>query len=353
MHTAKTVFDEHTPESFQELVDDLKALAAAGRVGERKTKEQTYGIKFEEDGLIFDPWTSRIANVPDSVYFDTQHNTLASGGFAQYEVNQFVRKILQLEEANITLADLDTWKRNIQIPKQGVTKLSGKWFQKRIVDKDGAHCRGYAGEILTAITVLCLFGNLYLREKGLLEEYIVCLERLKAMVDTFLTHDIALVDTLDAITAAHHQDFIRLYPDCVKLKPHYQVHVPRCAKKHGIIFSCFATERKNKFSKQIGSHCFKHIAHTITAYEVRHWLNLICDPNTFKPMHLAGNLHECTMNFEAVLPSLGGNRLVQFSSALATIVGTFSKGDIAFWRPSDGSEVCVGRIEGFHHVTDV
>ena len=38
---------------------------------------------------------------------------------------------------------------------------------------------------------------------------------------------------------------------------------------------------------------------------------------------------------------------------LATVVGTFSKGDIAFWRPSNGSEVCVGRVEGFHLVSDV
>ena len=70
-------------------------------------------------------------------------------------------------------------------------------------------------------------------------------------------------------------------------------------------------------------------------------------------MHLAGSLHECTMNFDALGPSLGGNRLVQSSRMLATVVGTFSKGDIAFWRPSDGSEVCVGRIEGFHLVSDV
>ena len=38
---------------------------------------------------------------------------------------------------------------------------------------------------------------------------------------------------------------------------------------------------------------------------------------------------------------------------LATVVGTFSKGDIGFWRPINGSEVCVGRVEGFHLVSDV
>ena len=136
--TAKTVFDEHTPESFQDLVDDLKALHAAGRVGELNRREMTYGIKFEEDGLIFDPWTSRIANVPDSVYFDTHHNMLASGGFAQYEINQSARKILQLNlPQKITLADLDTWRRNIKTPKQGVTKLSGKWFQNELSTRTG------------------------------------------------------------------------------------------------------------------------------------------------------------------------------------------------------------------------
>ena len=37
---------------------------------------------------------------------------------------------------------------------------------------------------------------------------------------------------------------------------------------------------------------------------------------------------------------------MQFSRVHAS---TFSKGDIAFW--SDGSEICVGRIEGFHLVS--
>ena len=56
--------------------------------------------------MLFDDAICRQANVPNSLYFDTMHNVCASGGFGQYEVNQFCR---ELRKHHISGEDLAAW----------------------------------------------------------------------------------------------------------------------------------------------------------------------------------------------------------------------------------------------------
>ncbi len=55
--------------------------------------EKLHGIVFDAESMAFDEDICKQANLPDSIYFDTMHNVCASGGFAQYEVNQFCRQV--------------------------------------------------------------------------------------------------------------------------------------------------------------------------------------------------------------------------------------------------------------------
>ena len=106
------------------MCDHLQQLFDAGQKTLLKEHEQTYGIIFDEEAMIFDNYTSRIANVPDPIYNDNMHKLLATGGVAQYECNQFVRTILKQEELkNPSLEDLDEWKTHINIPTEGFTRL--------------------------------------------------------------------------------------------------------------------------------------------------------------------------------------------------------------------------------------
>jgi hypothetical protein len=98
------------------------------------------------------------------IYFDTMHNVCASGGFAQYEVNQFCRRV---KAHGIPMEMLDSWYSSIHSPRQGFAKLSKHWFSKRITDaSDGSHCRAYASEMLTVVSVLSCFADEWLTPQG-------------------------------------------------------------------------------------------------------------------------------------------------------------------------------------------
>ena len=55
--------------------------------------EQLHGIVFDAESMAFGEDICKQANLPDSIFFDTMHNVCASGGFAQYEANQFCRRV--------------------------------------------------------------------------------------------------------------------------------------------------------------------------------------------------------------------------------------------------------------------
>ena len=45
--------------------------------------------------------------------------------------------------------------------------------------------------------------------------------------------------------------FAELYPECLKPKLHYGDHIPRSRRKRKQILSCFAPERRHKFSMTV------------------------------------------------------------------------------------------------------
>ena len=138
-------FDHHTADTFADAVQEVKDAAATGNKRLLAEAEQDQGIVFDAESIAFGEDICKQANLPDSIYFDTMHNVCASGGFGQYEVNQFCRRI---RAHQITWNMLDMWCSCIRIPRQGFAKLSKHWFSERINDGgDWTHCRAYASEI--------------------------------------------------------------------------------------------------------------------------------------------------------------------------------------------------------------
>ena len=98
IHSAEAErFDPHTPETFAESVQMVREAADAVQMGAHPSvlanAEQLHGIVFDAESMAFDEDICKQANLPDSIFFDTMHNVCASGGFAQYEVNQFCRQV--------------------------------------------------------------------------------------------------------------------------------------------------------------------------------------------------------------------------------------------------------------------
>ena len=82
-------------ESFQELLEGLRAGKATLSNADFKFAAHTVGIIFDQAVLV-QSHMKGIANVPMSRYVDWFHNLVASGGFIQYQLNQLLVELNKL-----------------------------------------------------------------------------------------------------------------------------------------------------------------------------------------------------------------------------------------------------------------
>ena len=201
LHSAEVDrFDHHTSDSFAECVQLVRDAAATGDNKSLEKAEQINGIVFDAESVAFDEDISKQANLPDNIYFDTMHNVCASGGFGQYEVNQFCKRV---RDHGVTWSMLDSWASCIRIPRQGFAKLNKGWFSHRLSDSDGVCCRAYASEILSVVSLLSCFADEWLTPRGWMPAKVSCLKKLELMLDiVFHEH----VDLLEETTISHHRE---------------------------------------------------------------------------------------------------------------------------------------------------
>ena len=126
----------HTHDSFYEQVDKLASMH--GRVtkkafGEEETRT---GLVYHKHAVIYDPSMRCVYSVPKHTYFDAMHCLLTSGGIAQWEVNAFLKRAVQLPGQKFTLALLDKWRAAIRTPR-GAHPIGKEFAQRRIVLADG------------------------------------------------------------------------------------------------------------------------------------------------------------------------------------------------------------------------
>jgi hypothetical protein len=191
---------------------------------------------------------------------------------------------------------------------------------------------------------------------------VCCLQKLQLMLDITCSHNHEHADLLETTTISHHIDFCALYPECVKLKPHYQLHVAAAVRRHKKMLTCFGAERKSKFTKEIAAHCYNKTTYTIASYELRRLLKAIQDPLSYSTEHLRGHLAKCPVEIEAMLPAAWAVREVKLGKQLVTSKGSFSKGDVVVWFQHGTDHLRAGLIQGFlcakgglgtHHVASI
>jgi hypothetical protein len=344
VHVASAEVDKfvfHTNDSYREMVDNLKQGVADGV--SISNLEQEYGLSYDATGVLFDDWTFRLVAMPDCIYWDHMHMVYASGGVAQYEVNQLVRNI---RDKGVAFHEIDTWVQALQFPKEGVTKLPKRFFADRVVDADGKHIRAYAGEMLTAICVLGFFCDEFLAPEGILTDHLACLGHLRTMTDIFTSHRHDLVDTLEQATVSHHVAFFHLYEDCVKLKPHYLLHIARCIRRSRKILSCFPTERQHKNTKAIAGHCYGSLSYSVTAFELNRLLDNVADETSYAMVHLNGVVHPLAIDLRPFLPAAWGDVIaIDAGKQIATGKGNFCRGDVVGWH--EGAYIHIGKAELF------
>ena len=102
--TDMTRFIPHTVESFQDLLESLRAERAAMLPNKQfLLAEQSAGINLD-DAVLVQSHMKEIANVPLSRYVDWFHNIVASGGFMQYQFNQL---LLELKKLGVSPSSVD------------------------------------------------------------------------------------------------------------------------------------------------------------------------------------------------------------------------------------------------------
>ena len=105
------------------------------------------GINYEHGlSLPFSVGASRY-RVPECIYWDPMHVVWASGGIAQYEVNQLLR---EAASRGVAWPNLQTFIDQVSFFRRGRRGL-GWNLQRRIVDNERKHMRAFAAEMLAVI----------------------------------------------------------------------------------------------------------------------------------------------------------------------------------------------------------
>ena len=348
-HTCPNVheFQPHTFESVREacqhlainarLVPQFRSAKEFGRL------QQALGFTYCEGGL---PWSdmSAIAKVPDCVYWDWMHCLMASGGVAQYEVNQFLRRVARI----LPLDKVDEFCTRIKVPKvhRGcrIPKL-----EKRVVKKDKAHIRAFAGEIELVVMMLGTFCELVLEPRGMLADEVACFYVLQRISDILSSGDksVGKAGVLRVLVADHHRRFLALYPACAKIKLHYMHHIPHCLERFRRNLSCFAMERKHRLAKHIASFTFADVEKTLLTRATVQHLTWLKEALSFQTCRLLPPVVNTTSKNRLAQFTLAGlpearsrageaEPTMQVARAMSSTTGRCTKGDFVLWPQGGG-----------------
>ena len=143
-------FRLHTSQSFQLMRDRLEAVK--DRKKDLKEKGQLYGLSYDEKGVLWHPTLRSVVDPVQHTMMDWMHILAASGGLAQYSLNEFCK---ELQQHNMDLKDLDAFAAVVTMPKAR-PKLPRNFLQERVCKEEGAHMRCFASEVLQVTMVLKL-----------------------------------------------------------------------------------------------------------------------------------------------------------------------------------------------------
>ncbi|CAK9037144.1 MBD domain-containing protein [Durusdinium trenchii] len=326
--TNRTRFAKHTSASFQAMRDRLALVAAAGSKKELNALGQCFGLQYNDLGVLWHPTLKdQVCPVSQTMY-DWMHVLVASGGVAQYEVNEFAKAVQQL---GIPLSTLDQFSRTVILP-WGRKNIPRDFFQERINPENDSHVRAFATEVMVALPILALFIETVLEPNSLLPEHCTSLKLMAEIIDILTKMDgaVHLATQLRDAVDKHGILFDKLYPGCVKPKAHWKFHIPEQIQSFGVNMSCFSPERKHRAIKAIASHVFNDaisgsVCLRIGYDTIQHFAE---NDNCCRAMHLEGPVRE--VEDGAKMLNFWSNEVssVSLAKKIKTPVGVVAKGDL-------------------------
>ena len=332
-------FDFHSKASVIETVDTLQHVYNTGSVGEFELQQKSSGFKYDPDGLMWDGEAREKLDLPFAEYNDWMHGYVASGGVGQYEINSLV---LEIESHGHSIASIDTWIEAVELPK-GMCKLGRNFLTHRVVHRQGAHIKAFAGELLTLTVLFGFYLDVVIAplEIEALALFLDCFLTFRIILKILQGADIKRLSLLYDTTVAHATLFKICYPNCLKPKFHQVFHVHDMWKYWGELLSCFAPERHHKLMKAIMDFAYKRPQLTALAYDVRQWVRNLQDDNVYLPIHLVDHIHEVGLQI-----SLAGDGAVveAWARGIQTETGYMKVSDVLQWELEG---VCLGQAYGF------
>ena len=243
--TDMTKFIPQTVESFQELLEGLRAGKATLSNADFKLAEKSVGIKFEQ-AVLAQSHMKGIANVPRSRYVDWFHNIVASGGFMQYQFNQL---LFELNNLGVSPSAVDD---SVCVLPKSHTKLKSTFFQDRFVRHRCKHLKAFGSEMLSAASKLALFMAVVADPMDVLPQHSALLRLARKMLEMLLMGDgvLGFLNELETTIHEHHVLYLRLMPQCNKPKLHFNRHLAQHMRRHNVNISCLPAERKHRGPKQ-------------------------------------------------------------------------------------------------------
>ena len=323
----------HTPDTLAQGWSFLAGLAVLLRQGRITKKafeemEQCSGISFCVVSLLA-PRIKETAQVPFSVFWDWMHCVVASGGWGQYEMNQLLRRIKRL----VPLDRLQEFATYVKFPKEGGFSPKLR-LADRLRDKPHKHFKAFASEVLGWSIVVGLFCEMVLAPQGVLPAEIACFRLMGRIIYMLRLGNgcVAKLGRLRALLHEHQVQFMALYPEAATPKLHFTRHIPDCIARWGVLFACFATERKHRASKGIATFAFRHWCLTLLRRTTRQHLADALRPENFQPEKLDPPEGKAVLPmYQSLLARagiLGQAELVRMSTKARTPVGTLCVGDL-------------------------
>lgn len=291
VHFSSTESHRFVRHTYDSIVDVVTRLEHTYRHDKRalSAEQQSTGYKYDPDGLMWDPEARSRLRLPEAAYIDWMHTLMASGGVAQYQLNQLV---LALGDHGVDIDSIDEWFSSVKVPA-GFTKLKKTFFRNRVVNQRTSHIRAFANEMLSAIVIMGLFLDVVVvpLQIAALAEHIECFTLLICLTAILQKADIRDIPDFRTGVNSHRVLFLQLYRQCYKTKGHALSHVADSWEYWRVLLSCFSPERYHRTMKAVMSFSYRRPTKTTLAYAVRTWFRNLQGEHALEPVHFVDTIY--------------------------------------------------------------
>lgn len=322
--------DRHlfAPNTTELLLAMRHKLQAAPNKKECNRLGQLYGLQFSPFCPLWHPVLGPQLCPIQQTSFDWMHVLVASGGVAQYELNEFLKS---LQSTGISLQVLNDFASLMVVPKSRQA-LPRNFFLDRLNMEDNSPMKTFSSEVLTAVPIVVLFCDTVLQPCSVLPDHCQSMRHLGDILDIVTQQGKALLmlNFLEESIDKHGVLFKKLYAGCCKLKFHWLYHIPENFRQFQANMSCFAPERKHRATKTVAAHVLNdHLCEHTADRMGQEILADFQDTDTILcPIHLLGVKREIPEGPQLLAFWSSDIMVVHTSKKMMSETGVISLGDM-------------------------